>query len=215
MSKNHDVKYKCPYCGYVFDMTVYDAVNVQQDPDLRDRCVYGEIFQQECPHCHKQFLVQNDLLYEDPIHKFAIWVCAHDFGKMDIRAFTKPLVQKGYVLRRCATVKEFAEKIQILEDGVNDVMVELAKYDCFIEFVDNKKGKPEDITSIEYQRTENDVMHINVKTGDKGMAFMIPTAMLEEEMNQKPERYKVDDSEMPLVNADWMVSLFMSPAGRA
>ena len=81
--------------------------------------------------------------------------------------------------------------------------------------MDNKKGKPEDITSIEYQRTENDVMHINVKTGDKGMAFMIPTAMLEEEMNQKPERYKVDDSEMPLVNADWMVSLFMSPSGRA
>jgi len=75
-------------------------------------------------------------------------------------------------------VQEFAEKIQIFEDGVDDIMVELAKYDSFIEYIDNKKGTAKDVTDIEYQHTENDVMKINVRADDKGMSFLIPISVL-------------------------------------
>jgi hypothetical protein len=129
--------------------------------------------------------------------------------------YARPLVQQGYTLRRCATLKEFTEKIQIFEDGVSDVAVELAKYDSFIEFIDNRKGNPEDVTSVEYQSTNDGVMKINIRTDDKGMAFLIPLAMLEEEIEAEKDIYEVHDEDFPLVNSDWMISLFSEVSGEA
>lgn len=215
MIQSHEVNYKCPYCGKEFTITVYDAVNVKDDIDARDRCVDGEVFQQTCPHCGKQFLVQNQLTYIDPDHKFVLFVSQQPVEGFDVRKTTEPLVKQGYTLRRCSTVAEFTEKIQVLEDGVDDVLVELAKYDSYIEFVDNNKDQKDDVTAVEYQRCENGVMKINVKTDDKGMAFIIPVSMLEEERDQHKDLYAVDNAVFPCVNSGWMVSLFEEPAGQA
>ena len=190
MNETKTVKYTCPYCSREFEADIYDAVNAA-DRELRDRVVSGDLFRVSCPHCKKDFMIQYPL------------------------GLTKPLTEQGYVLRRCETLAEMAEKIQILEDGVSDVMVELAKYDCFIEFIDNKKGKAEDVTSVEYQKTENEVMKINVRTDDRGMAFLIPLQMLEEEMAQNPERYEVDNETIPVINSAWITSLFMPSEGTA
>lgn len=215
MSRAVEIMYRCPYCGKEFPISVYESVTVKEDPDLRDRCVSGEVFKQSCPHCRRDFMVQNELLYSDPVHKFVIWLSERSIGETDLSAVTKPLLEGGYRLRRCRTVAEFTEKIQILEDGVDDAAVELAKYDCFIDFVNNKKGTPQDITGIVYQRTENEVMKINVQTHDKGTSFLIPLSMLKEEMEQAPDLFAVNDNEFPLINSDWIVSLFQEAQGEA
>lgn len=209
----HDVSYLCPYCGKTFTITITDSINAS-DEDERDRAVSGDVFRHSCPHCKKDFMIQNDLVYSDPNHKFVLWVSEKEPGE-ELKQFAVPLVKAGYTLRRCPTIQEFVDKVQILEDGVSDIMAELAKYDSFIEFVDNKKGNPEDITAVEYQRTENGIMKINVRTDDKGMAFIIPVAMLEEEMNQNPEEYKVEDEQFPVVNSEWLLSLYQKPDGVA
>ena len=215
MSRSHDVKYVCPYCGKEFEITVYDAVNADEDEDLRDRCMSGEIFRQTCPHCHKEFLVQNELLYTDPYHKFVIFVSQKPVPKAVSEMAGGPLVKRGYKLRRCSTVKEFTEKIAVFEDGADDIQVELAKYDSFIEFVDNKKGTAQDVTSVDYERCENGVMKINVRTHDRGMAFLIPLTMLEEEIDASAEDLKVDPTEFALVNSEWILSLFRKAEGQA
>ena len=119
MSNSETIKYTCPYCGKEFDVEIYNTVNVFNDPDLKERCMSGDVFRHSCPHCHSDFMIQNPLLYEDPEHRFIIWVSAKELG--DLSSFAKPLIAKGYTLRRCATVKEFVEKIQIFEDGANDI----------------------------------------------------------------------------------------------
>ncbi len=214
MSTSRTVSYKCPYCGRIFDVEVWDAVTADTDQDLRDRCLSGDLFKVLCPHCQKDFMIQYPLVYIDEAHRFILWLSAKEVPQSLLRS-ASPFLAKGYKLRRCAALSEFCEKIQIFEDGMDDVMAELAKYDCFIEFIDNKKGRPEDVTSVEYQRTENDVMKITVRTGDKGMSFMIPTAMLEEEMAADPEKYRPDTEVFPLINADWILSLFMKTDGTA
>ena len=50
-------------------------------------------------------------------------------------------------------------------------------------------------------------------TADKGMSFLIPVSMVEEELNQDADRYAVDDSTFPVINADWIISLFQEPEG--
>jgi len=214
MSTSHKIEMTCPYCQKKYVAEVYDSVNVKTDPDLRERTISGDLFRQDCPHCHKSFLLQPPLIYSDPDHKFVIWLSQKEVVE-DVSAFAKPLIQQGYKLRRCATVHELVEKIQIFEDGMDDVAVELAKYDSFIEFIDNKKGEVKDITSIEYQHTKDDVMKINIRTGDKGMSFLIPVSVIEEEMKAEPEFEDIDQEYFPNVNSDWIVSMFKKVEGKA
>ena len=138
MSQSQEIKYTCPYCHKDFDTTIYTAINVEQDPDLKEACISGDIFRHTCPHCQHAFMIQPPLVYSDPSRKFLIWLSQQEPTE-SLKQLAEPLVKQGFKLRRCATVQEFAEKIQIFEDGVDDIMVELAKYDSFIEYIDNKK----------------------------------------------------------------------------
>lgn len=195
-------------------MTVYQTVHAQNDPDLRERCMSGDIFHHSCPHCHTDFMVQNPLLYEDPEHKFVLWVSQNEISD-NISSFALPLKEKGYTLRRCSTVKEFTEKIQILEDGVDDIAVELAKYDSFIDFLNSRKGKAEEVTSVDYAYTKDDVMKIDIRMDDKGMSFLIPVSGLKEEIDSNKELFETDESYFPCINGDWMISLFAKSEGNA
>ncbi len=214
MSNSQTLKYKCPYCEKEFEIEVYNTVNSSQDPDLRDRCKSGDIFRHSCPHCHSDFMIQNPLLYEDPDHKFVILVSSNDEGN-SLSSFGEPLLKKGYKLRRCSTVKEFVEKIQIFEDGADDIGVELAKYDSFIDFLESRKGDPKEVTSIDYVYTKDDVMKIDIRIDDKGMSFLIPVSGLKEELEANKELFEVDEKSFPCINSEWMISLFTQPEGQA
>jgi hypothetical protein len=214
MSASHDLQYQCPYCGEEFTITVYDTVTSAKDPDLKERVLSGDLFQHTCPHCHKEFMIQNQMFYSDADRKFVLWLSQNDVGA-NLTEFAEPLIKQGYRLRRCATIQEFIEKIEIFEDGMDDVVVELAKYDSFIEFIDNKKGKAEDVTSVEYERTNDDIMKIVVRTGDKGMSFLIPVNMIQEELKTEEDLYTINDADFPLINRDWIISLFKESDGQA
>ena len=215
MSNTRDLKYTCPYCSKEFDITVYETVNTEQDPDLRDSCLSADLFRHSCPHCHTDFMVQYPLVYADPKHKFVIFLSETTAGLEALQLAAGPLVQQGYQLRRCKTIQEFTEKIEIFEDGVSDIAVELAKYDSFIEFIDNRKGNPEDVTSVEYQNTNDGVVKINVRTDDKGLSFLIPLDLLEEEIRAESDRFAIEEKEFPMINSEWIISLFTEPEGQA
>lgn len=214
MGQSRKAECVCPYCGRHFEIDVWDSVNAASDPHERERVMSGDLFRHSCPHCKTDFMFQNDLVYLDPRFRFMIWLSEKDPLDQLVQ-YTRPLAQQGWKLRRCNTIPEMIEKIQIFEDRMDDVAVELAKYDSFIEFIDNKKGRPEDVTSVEYQRTDNGVMKINIRMDDKGMSFLIPTGMIEEELEENPERYAVNNEEIPCINSDWMISLFTESEGKA
>ena len=44
MSNSETIKYTCPYWRKEFDVEIYNTVNVSQDPDLKERCMSGDIF---------------------------------------------------------------------------------------------------------------------------------------------------------------------------
>ncbi len=213
MNESRNVNYRCPYCGREIEVEIYDSITADEDADLRDRCVSGDLFRVSCPHCKREFMLQYPLVYIDKAHRFVLFLCEEDRIPGVVKNLASTLAKAGYKMRRTPTLIEFAEKIQIFEDGVDDRLVELAKYDSLIEFIDNKKGRAEDVTSIEYQRTENGVMKINIRTGDKGMSFLIPLVMVEEEMNASPERYALE-SDFPVVNAAWIIDLFQPEPDR-
>ena len=160
-------------------------------------------------------MIQYPLVYADPAHKFVLWLTGTNAEEEAMRKYARVLVKQGYQLRRCSTVREFTEKIQIFEDGVSDIVVELAKYDSFIEFIDSRHGNPAEVTSVEYQNVTDGVMKINVRTDDKGLSFLIPVNLLEEEIRAESDRFAINEEDFPLVNSDWIISLFMESSGQA
>ena len=214
MGQSRKTECTCPYCGRTFEIEVWDSVNAETDIRERERCMSGDLFRHSCPHCKTDFMIQNDMVYLDPRFRFIIWLSEKDPQEYLVR-FARPLAAQGWKMRRCGTIAELIEKIQIFEDRLDDIAVELAKYDSFIEFLENKKGNPEDVTSVEYQRADDGVMKINIRMDDKGMSFLIPVDMIAGELEENAELYSVKDEEFPRVNADWMISLFAESDGKA
>ncbi len=208
MSQSRIVTYTCPYCKRSFEMEIYESIHAQQDPDLRERCLSGDLFRISCPHCKRDFMVQFPLVYIDNANHFVIWLSDQPLPTV-LEQTAANLAHKRYILRRCTTLQEFSEKIQVLEDGIDDRLVELAKYDSFIECLENKGIPKEEITGVEYQRVENEVMKINVRiTQDRGMSFLIPMAGIQAEFEQDRDLFRVENSRFPQVNGAWIANIY-------
>lgn len=209
------LSYKCPYCSKELDVDVVLSINASSDQHEKERLMSADLFYQHCEYCQHDFLLQVPFTYVDKERKFVIVLSVAEILPKEVMQTGKDLDHAGYKLRHVQTIQQLIEKIQIFEDGLDDRLVELAKYDHFIEFIDNKKGKPSDITSIEYQKVENGVMKINIRTGDSGMAFLTPLNLIEEEFKMDKDRLSIYNASYPKIDQKWIVSVYKPAAGKA
>ena len=151
----------------------------------------------------------------DRLRKFVLVLVQEEMLPKEMAQTGPALNQAGFTLRHVQTIQQLVEKIQIFEDGVDDRLVELAKYDNFIEFVDHKKGNPEEITSIEYQRMDHEVIKINIRTNDGGMSFLTPLNLIEEEYRIDQERLTIQNEVFPIVDQKWIISCYQETEGKA
>lgn len=133
---------RCPKCGTEGEMQTYPSVNSSEDPSLRLKVLDGSAMAWTCPCCgHVQYR-QYELLYHDPQSKFMIWMIPG--GKMDVtlEQYGKRLYSMlpEYVCRKVDNPLRLAEKIQILEQGASDVVMELAKLVIKHEMMDKAGG---------------------------------------------------------------------------
>jgi hypothetical protein len=61
-------------CGRTFSASVYRAVNVTNDPRLRNSILDGSFNVVECPDCHEPLYADIPFLYHDMSAGLAIWV---------------------------------------------------------------------------------------------------------------------------------------------
>ena len=64
MSILSNCEIKCN-CGETFEAEVWKAVNVFDDPDLKDVILSGRFNTVECPHCKKVFYHEHFFMYQD------------------------------------------------------------------------------------------------------------------------------------------------------
>ena len=118
----HDV-FTCPQCGEDGPLTLWDSINVDQDPDARRRAEDMSLFEWTCPNCGKVCLVLHPCLYHDMSNEFMIWFAPD--GEVQNGAQFSQLDR--YTLRTTRTPNEFREKINILERHLDDRAMELTK----------------------------------------------------------------------------------------
>lgn len=131
MSLNHTEMVECPRCREKSSFTVWTSLNTETDPEKKEEVLSGKIFLFRCPHCGTETYVLFPLLYHDPEHAFMVWFVPDSREKeADLPPDMKErFAAQQYRFRLTSRMADFVEKILIMEDGLNDVVIEAVKRD--------------------------------------------------------------------------------------
>lgn len=73
MSRSQTMRLTCS-CGEPLNITVYDYVNVMQDPHLRYTILVGLLNSATCLSCGKRTAITHPFIYSDPAHQLLAFV---------------------------------------------------------------------------------------------------------------------------------------------
>lgn len=148
MSECRNENIKCPRCGYESPMTIWNSINVDLDPELKEKLLSQELFEWKCEVCGLETHVHFGTIYHDMKHHFMLFFdpLDEDDREMKYKETEIPLppgmISGDYVFRSVYGLNQLREKIAIFEAGLNDVAVERMKF--FIKLNETKIMAPTD-----------------------------------------------------------------------
>ncbi len=166
MSVNSKQNVKCPSCGELSEVTVWNAVTVKDSPDLKADLLAGKINIFRCGSCGYTALMPTHLLYHDEDKKLLISFtpCEDRLRRKiydDVVATSKEsgALEKfeGYNLRFVTEYNELLEKILIFDADLNDKAIEVIK--LMILSQDLEKA---DVRVCRFGKLENDALEFMI-----------------------------------------------------
>ena len=154
MSISRTINISCPTCGTQQDVQLYDAINVETEPQLKEALMHNQLNRVQCAECDASFRVDMPLLYNDPKNKILIhWVPeGSDVTREQIlEDFDRSMEEMNEMIpvdidlpsvRLVLSRVELVELIFMIEAGLNQRVVEYVKYSIHtrnMEKLDPKK----------------------------------------------------------------------------
>ncbi|MBN2161747.1 MAG: CpXC domain-containing protein [Pontiellaceae bacterium] len=143
MSRSREYNISCPACGAGQFVDLYEAVNVADDPQLKNALMQNCLNRVECADCGASFRVDMPLLYTDPKYNMMIhWMPESvEMPRDQIQEeFDRTLEQINEIVPDDVSVPnvrlvlsrvELVELIYMLEAGYNQRVVEYVKYSIY------------------------------------------------------------------------------------
>ncbi len=125
----------CPLCDHELTIERLAYVDAAKDRDVKSKLLEGSYFLEQCPHCSGTFTAATPMLYYDPAHhtliqfapgapKDAQLLAADIEAALNVDEGSAPSRMKRRVVR---DHNLFLEKLNLLEAGLDDRIVELMK----------------------------------------------------------------------------------------
>jgi len=142
MSKYHTVQISCPECETVFDVTKWDSVNVQLNPEEKEKILSGDFFNHQCPECETFSCILYTCLYHDMSSQLMVYLIPLEAGEdpsealgmienasqlLDDPSADLVVFKDGYKHRVVFHRDDLIEKIKISDDGLDDRVIEVLK----------------------------------------------------------------------------------------
>ena len=122
MSRYHSVEIICPVCKKKSIVRVWDSVNVDINPEIKEDILSSKFCHSICPCCNAEINCVNGFLYHDMKHRYMVGI-EHDYTT----ALLMTDCPYGYRFRRVKDINGLIEKINIFELGLNDIVIESVK----------------------------------------------------------------------------------------
>jgi hypothetical protein len=145
LSKSIETTLICSKCKKLSQITIWESINVNLDPWLKQKVIDGSLFIVSCPHCSARQIVKSPVLYHDPMYKFmAWWFPKDDEGNqkynLDQLNMFIPMTPR-YKLRIVSSLNELREKIFIFEHELDDRATEILKSDIWNTLLEKRGVK--------------------------------------------------------------------------
>lgn len=137
MSLNTKQSIRCPKCGQLSDITVWNSITVKDSADLKADLLSGRVNIFHCPSCSHTALMPAPMLYHDEERRLMISFspCEEEILKQQLydnictasRESGELEKLEGYNLRFIADYNELLEKILIFDNDMNDKAIEVIK----------------------------------------------------------------------------------------
>lgn len=151
----------CPECGTSIEVSRPAIINVQNNPEYKDKVLTGELFNEKCPSCGQGLQVVSRITYHDMEKHMMIYfrpiTSQEELKTFDYEAIRSAIEDNfkapNYGIRVVTTVNELMEKIKIAEFGLNDGVIEIAKFVYFDIFTKQFDGVG--VINIFYDRRDD------------------------------------------------------------
>lgn len=139
MSKHCVVKATCSKCNKENDFTIWQSINVQLNPEMKEKVLNGEAFMFKCPECGAVTQINYMTLYHDMEKKLMFYLVPDDEKTIketaQMLSGTKEMsedfgLDKDYLqykFRIVTSVWELQEKIHIFDARLDDKVIEIIK----------------------------------------------------------------------------------------
>lgn len=214
MSINIKQQVKCPNCGQMSEITVWQSITAE-DNDLKEDLLKGKINIFQCPSCSSAALMPTPLLYTDSAKKLMITFipCNDESEKYRLFDSVKTASKESgelagldeYNLRFVSSYNELLEKLLVFENGMHDKVIELLKLLVLMQDTENMPHRV-----CMFGKSENDEIEFMVQDKKENRLYTsrVPMSTYEtvkEQLRQSGVKYKSFDWEM--VDAEYASNL--------
>ncbi len=140
MSQKRKHEIACPLCGREQRVELWDSINVDSEPELREALLLNRVNRVECEGCRKSFRVDKPLIYRDReqdifVH-FDPLVGGRTLAEAE-KSFREAMAELDRLLPKdvpppeahlVVEWSELVERIFLLEEGLDARLVEHIKY---------------------------------------------------------------------------------------
>ncbi len=196
----------CPACCETGDFKMCTSIDLKESPDLKDDIFSRELFHFSCPNCGEDIMVAYNCTLTDPENKQIIALITDN----DETVEASKLLVDGYKLRIVRSINEFAEKVALSEDDIDDKVIELYKLMLEDQFEEERPGS--EILGIYYggRNFDDDTLLFYIITGNaencRATLSMQTYRAIESQFAEKSDKYSSDCE----INKDWAISVLQN-----
>lgn len=207
MSMEMNEQVECPECGKKSDFTIWKSLNIDLDPQMREKVMNGTLFEFECPHCNKKSNIVYPFLYHDMTHGLMCYFDSPDNLDEILESIENmkkdelaSIAMKNEQIRVVFSYPELVEKIKIFEAGLNDRALELLK---LLVSKNMAEQQPDfEIGNIFFETNDKNepILFMFDKDGNPGFTYDIHP---EEKLYDNLVNQAANEDDSPVVNRGW------------
>lgn len=132
MSLGYNNTIICKKCNTVINVTTWNSINAELNPDLVQQVFDHTLFRPRCPKCKTVYSINYNVLYHDPLNKFMIYRLVERNERKEVNLLNDCTCSNNdllsnYKLRIVYSENELVEKITIFKENLNDIYIEIIK----------------------------------------------------------------------------------------